>query len=286
MSLVCITNDIPDLRSCTIGGEHAEHCNGYAIRWDRDTEQRIFTDAECKGCLPALAEKGLLCWSCWEKFRDGLTTAVDIITHLRSIDRAAQLDNAGVRTATGWVIPVPNTWRTADDLIVMLGHPTPGFPSDAGVWEVDAITERYVDAVHPDAWASRTDTAELAVRFNGTMHSALIQHPMEDYEHRVRNVRCYECKQRSLLWKPPLMFEGEVRVECTNPECGYVVDQSGYAQLSTFEHVAVKEQLAAERKRLSKEKRDARAAERKALAAEAKRLEEEAANEQAALRGD
>lgn len=274
MSLVCVTNDHPDLRPCVIPGEHAVHCDRWATRWDRDLEQRVSTDQDCKGCLPAPAEHGVLCWSCWTKTLDALKVALDVITHLRSVDRAAQQDNAGVRSAAGWVLPVPSTWRAADDLIVLLGHPEPGFPSDANVWEVDAIVERYLDRIDPAQWVATFTGAEAAVRFNAAMHSALIQHPMEDYEHRVRNVRCGGCQQRSLLWKPPLLFQGEVRVECTNSKCGVVVDQTGYGRLSEAEQVSVKERLAVERKRISGEKRAAASAARKATVAAAKAARE------------
>ncbi len=244
---VCITNDIADLRPCTVPGEHAEHCDGLAKRYDRDLEKRVPTEFECKGCLPEQAVVGLVCFSCHEKILDALNVALDVITHLRSIERAGQQDNAGVRGSSGWVIPIPNTWRTADDLIVLLGHPSPGFPSDANVWEVEAITERYVDRIDVDRWVRRVWPAEDAVRFAATMRSALVQHPMEDYEHRIRNVRCPDCRQRSLLWKPPLMFEGPVNVSCTNIECAFVIDQDGYVVLTRNEVVVVKEKLRLER---------------------------------------
>lgn len=248
MSLVCITNDIPDLRPCVVLGEHAEHCDGFAKRYDRDLEARVPSERECKGCLPSgEGMVGLVCWNCYEKLLDALKVAVDVITHLRSVDRAGQTDNAGVRSSSGWQIPIPNTWRTADDLIVLLGHPTPGFPSDANVWEVEAITERYVDPYDAQIKVARVWPAEDAVRFVQTMHSALIQHPMDDYEHRVRNVRCPKCKQRSLLWKPPLMFEGDVRVECKNEECLFILGQSEYAFLATTEVVVVREEKRLER---------------------------------------
>jgi len=268
MSLVCITNNMPDLRPCTVTGEHAVNCDGFGTRWDADAERRVPTDRECKGCLPSLAENGLVCGSCYVKFGEGLKVAVDVITHLRSVDRAAQMDNAGVRSAAGWVIPVPATWRAADDLVKLLGHPEPGFPSDANVWEVDAITERYVDAIDIDRWVARVHTAEDAVRFNAGMYMALLQHPMEDYEHRVRNVRCPDCGQRSLMWKPPLLYKGEIRVECTNPSCDLVVDQTGYAKLSESEQVWVKERLATERARIAKAKREVAKAARAAVKAE------------------
>lgn len=265
MSLVCITNDIPDLRPCTVPLVHAAHCDGWATRWDRDLGMRVSTEHECKGCLPVLAEHGLLCYDCWEKLRDGLEKAVDIITHLRSVDRAAQTDNAGVRGSATWQLPIPNTWQVADDLLMLLGHPTPGFPSDANEWEVEAIAERYVDALDPDMWVATVEGASAAARFNATMYSALIQHPMEDYEHRVRNVRCWKCQHRSLLWKPPLMFEGPIRVTCTNPACGFELGPQDYGWMSALEQMDVKQRLDAERNKLRQAKRAKAAAERRAI---------------------
>jgi hypothetical protein len=245
--LVCITNEVAELRPCSVAGEHSANCWGFGTRWDRDESRRVVTDTECKGCLPEPATVGLLCWSCWEKVRDALGNAVDVITHLRSIERAGQVDNAGVRSASGWVIPIPNTWRTADDLLVLLGHPTPGFPSTADVDEVQAIAEKYVGQINIAMWIARVESAKDAVRFVALTRSTLIQHPMEDYEHRVRNVRCPDCGRRSLLWKPPLMFEGEVHVVCTNPECLFVVDQDGYTDLTHSAVVEAKAKMTLER---------------------------------------
>ena len=271
---VCITNEIRDLRSCVHKNRHTDFCDGFAYRWvdvpvsdreyvatlqpvtrSRRVERRgldgrkllefVEETVECRGCLPALAEHGFLCWSCWEKVRDGVSIATDMITHLRSVERAQQVDNAGVRSGGGWVIPVPNTWRTADELIMLLGHPAPGFPFDAGVFEVDAITERYVDAMDVEAWVNTKAGAEAAVRFYRTMQHAMAQHPMAEYEHRVRNVRCYKCRQRTLVWKPPLMFDethenpaGMVRVVCTNEKCGVELDQVMYQRLAVLEESA------------------------------------------------
>jgi len=275
VSLVCATNDVPELRPCVVAKAHSSGCTGFASRWDAETAQRITVwTVECKGCLPALAEHGCLCFSCWMKLNDGLNMAVDVITHLRSVDRAAQTDNAGVRVAAGWVIPIPSTWRAADDLMVLIGCPAPGFLSTDDVNQVQAITEEIVARATAGmvAWVATVDGARDAVRFNAVMHSALIQHPMEDYEHRVRNVRCTDCGQRSLMWKPPLMFHGEVRVECTNAACAFVVDQTGYKHLTAIEALDVKARLDVERKRISAEKRAVAKAGREAV-----KLEREAA---------
>lgn len=282
MDRVCITNDIRDMRPCIVPGEHLHGCDGFAYRWadetsERERDTRIVrkrverhervtkigdggkkvvawerVEVECPGCLPREAEHGYLCWSCWKKTEDALSIAHDMITHLRSVERAQQIDTAGIRARAGWVVPVPMTWRTADELLMLLGHPTPGFPKDAGVFEVDAIVERTMDALDVDRWVNTPSGAGDAVRFYLLMQRAMSEHPMAEYEHRVRNVRCYKCRRLTLVWKPPLMFapadpqnrdvapnpDGMVRVVCSNEKCGAELDQVMYERLAVLEETA------------------------------------------------
>ena len=255
--LPCVTVTMEDIRSCVIRDQHASNCDGMEWQYDREAECSYPSNLECKGCLPAPAEHGALCYSCFEKTREALKIALDMITHLCSIERAQQLDKNGIRTSATWILPIPNTWRTADELIMLLGHPAPGFPSDASVFEVDAITERYLDLIDADEWVSRGDGAEAAVRFFRLMQNALAQHPFEDVVHQVKNVRCNECRQLTLLWKPPLDFEGPVRIECSNTACTFVVDEAQYAALASDQLAKVKSAI---RERKTAELADARAA--------------------------
>ncbi|WP_104084232.1 hypothetical protein [Cryobacterium sp. Y11] len=283
--LTCITNDLDDVRSCVVNGQHASNCDGREWQYDREAECSYPTNNECGGCLPAPAEHGMLCWSCYAKTRDALKIALDMITHLCSISRAQQLDNNGVRASATWILPVPNTWRTADELIMLLGHPAPGFPSDAVVWEIEAITERYLDAIDVDEWVARQDGAEAAVRFFRIMQNAMAQHPMADVEHKVKNVRCHECRQLNLVWKPPLDFDGPIHIVCSTPECGFVVDDTLYAVLaaSQLEKVtsAMKETKAAE----LAEARAARAIEKRRITAAGKAVERAAEDAAIEARG-
>jgi hypothetical protein len=250
--IVCITNDVRDLRPCVVKGKHLVSCDGFQYRWsvdptvspsDRDnwspggTRIPVMQGGqyrECAGCAPRQAEHGLVCWSCWSKIEDAVAIAGDMITHLRSVERAQQLDNAGVRSASGWVIPVPNTWRTADELLMLLGAPAPGLPVDTTPEQVERFVDDWVH-VNPARWVASLSGAEEAVRFALLMQTAMAAHPMREYEHRVRNVKCYKCRQRTLLWKPPLMFEGRVSVVCTNPKCGAELDQTMYERLAVLE---------------------------------------------------
>lgn len=270
MTLVCITNDVPGMTPCTIRGKHAAHCDGITRRWEVDDSLSLLGPAywpkdtarirlvevvdkvldddgveryvprACTGCLPAEAKKGLLCWSCATKAESAFNIAHDMVTHLASVDRAQQLDNAGIRGSNVWRLPTPATWRLADEMIVLLGHPEPGFPSTATVWEIDVITERVLDAIDFDVWIATKDGAEAAVRFTRLMQHAMNAHPMSEYEHPVRNVRCPECKQRALLWKPPLAFtpdddnpDGRVRVLCTS--CGHEMAHDAYERIAEVE---------------------------------------------------
>lgn len=268
--LPCITNQssMIDIRSCTVRDQHTDFCDGFEHRyrevWDPDDGLQgryVWTEVHprveghptcaaclppgveslppCGGCLPHRAEHGLLCWHCWEKTRDALNVAPDMITHLRSVEKAQQLDNGGVRTAAGWVIPVPQTWRLADELLMLLGAPAPGFPSTANVDEVADITEQWA---HPDAdlWVSTEAGAEDAVRFYRLMQTAMAQHPMAEYEHRIKNVRCAACKEKTLLWKPPLAFEEDVRVVCENPACGAEISHDRFQALAQIEEYAAR----------------------------------------------
>ncbi|MDY7542619.1 MULTISPECIES: hypothetical protein [unclassified Cryobacterium] len=282
--LPCITNSVPDVRSCTLRGQHASNCDGWEWRYNRDAECEYPTPVECSGCLPVPADHGLLCWHCWEKLLAALKIAPDMITHLCSVDRAQQVDNNGVRASATWILPVPMTWRTADDLIMLLGHPDPGFPADATVWEAEAITDRYVDYSDPDnfvrrdpqLWTSSIDGAENAVRFYLLIQRAMKQHPMADYEHKVQNVRCRECFQLTLLWKPPLTFEDGIHIVCSNPACTFEVDETQYQKIAAQQlevlTSAIRERKAAE----LAEARKARALDKRARAAKAKAAEKAA----------
>ncbi len=270
--LWCITNDIHGLPPCVVRGKHTDFCDGFERRWVTDDslsqlapgvgdywKQAVWTlelvdehgkvlpkmpprskakqkpARECPGCLPRKAEHGLLCWSCWEKTQAAMNMAVDMVTHLASVDRAQQIDGAGIRGGSGWVLPVPATWRLADEMLVLLGHPEPGLPTNATVWEVEAIVERFFDAIDVELWVATRKGAEAAVRFYLAMQFAMRQHPMAEYEHQVRNVRCPKCKHRSLLWKPPLAEEGEVEVVCSNKACGRVMDPAAYDEIARIE---------------------------------------------------
>ena len=108
---------------------------------------------------------------------------------------------------------------------------------------------------------------------------------MADVEHKVKNVRCNECRQLNLVWKPPLDFDGPIHIVCSTPECGFVVDDTLYAVLaaSQLEKVtsAIKETKAAE----LAEARAARAIVKRGIKAAAKVVEKAAADAALTARG-
>jgi len=238
-SFPCFTHFIHNVPACVHPNRHIDGEPHLAQRFNIVTGEYEETDRPCKGCLPRRAEYGLLCWSCWEKLEDALDEAVSMITHLRSVERAVQTDNAGVRTPSGWVIPVPATWRMADELLMLLGHDAPGLPADASYFEVEAIAERTVDRIHPGSWVTLEAGAEAAIRFTLLMQQAIAHHPRKEDEHKIQLIRCERCKQRTLLWKPPLAFfptddnpDGRVRIVCTNEKCKHEISREKFRSLA------------------------------------------------------
>lgn len=121
---VCVTNLVPELRSCVVKGVHKSNCDGWLWRYDRETGQtnlayRITWNPEtrenertmihCPGCLPRIAYRGMLCQSHHEKLEDvfgyddeGRRTVVDLVTHLWSIESGGvRDDNDRVASAFG-----------------------------------------------------------------------------------------------------------------------------------------------------------------------------------------
>lgn len=244
--LVCVSNSLPDLRPCTVKGAHLVSCGGFATRWDREQQRRLTTKRPCTGCLPRPAESGVLCYSCGAKLDEALKVAVDLITHLRSIESGPKADD-GIRSAPGSRVILPVSWVEADNLYTSLaavavafsvdwGVPEPewdvtaslhaGFHPEASlgnVWGVTRLLVEYVVDAQPRLLA-KFHAAGEAVRFVRQMQTALAHYPLEEKARPVRYVRCRTCDQQSLRWRPPLEFEDAITIECSNPNCGNVWD--------------------------------------------------------------
>lgn len=195
MSLFCITNETPGVRSCRILGEHIPTCGSES----------------CKGCAPRLAEHGLLCWGCWENLVNTYARWGEFTSLLDGVERAVQLDNAGVRSSGGGRIPLPLTWLAIDECNGFLG----------------SLGETL------DEWVAWTEGAKDAVRFTKAAHEAYRAHPIEESPHRLRKVRCTECSELALVWFPPAFFGDDVRVACT--QCSHEIDQHGFEMIAAIE---------------------------------------------------
>jgi hypothetical protein len=266
---VCITNDVADLRSCTLRGMHQGNCDGVARRYDVGTGQTILLTrpvfeeghvvreyVDCTGCLPRFAEVGYLCDSHLAKMRQlfardadeaaGLTM-VDLVTHLWSIESngtAADGGRSSGKPGSRWTLSeshiLANAIYTdaaatavafANDLRIDEPRFSPaasildGFALDLDVDIVGVLVDDLFAWLHENADAAirRRNSAERVVRLTNVVQAAMSAFPLVDTQHHVPFVRCPECAQMRMEWKPPLMFLDEVEVVCSN--CGHKADQ-------------------------------------------------------------
>lgn len=248
MTLLCITNDLDDLRSCTVRGEHLTVCS----------------DDTCTGCLPRPAEKGLLCYSCAAKLDDALGLTVDLVSHCRSIESGPR-DSTGVRTAPGSRVILPVSWIQADNLYRQLAAVAVAFSVD---WHVDEpewdVTASHHAGFHPEApieavWfvteilvgyvqgaverlRTKQHGAGEAVRFVREVQRALHAFPLEEKPRAVRHIRCRTCQHESLRWQPPLEHLDPIVIKCANPGCGALWDP----QMVDFDIRMLREEIEAE----------------------------------------
>jgi hypothetical protein len=234
-TLLCITNSLDGVRPCTVRGLHLSTCDG------RNTH-----GGECVGCLPRPAETGILCRSCWERFREAMKVAVDLITHCRSIERGPQSID-GRRTTTVTQPSYPQSWQQADALWMRLAGilvanaadrslPTPKFPYWTGLaigFSFSASLDRVAAAVmqvvydvetEPENIVARIGGAEAAVRFYRDVQTALARYPLEEDPKPVPHLKCRNCKQLSMETRPPLDYEEPLVYKCNRPGCGAEYD--------------------------------------------------------------
>lgn len=242
MILLCITNEIPG-RGCTIREEHLSTCDG--------TNRH---GSECTGCLPRPAETGLLCRSCWERFEAALGKSVDLITHLRSIEKGpASL--VPTHSAPGSRVILPGSWMEGDALWALLAgvaiahaadtrSPEPPWPSFTSQQSTDLSGFAPLDGFSPTAtldqiasatrelvvWlsadprniVSRTGGAEAAVDFFREVQRALAMFPLDEPSTRIRYLRCRGCGLFAVVDRPPLHYL-EPRVDVCE-SCGVLSD--------------------------------------------------------------
>lgn len=205
--LVCITNNMHDIRSCTVKDQHAANCDGWQYAWSEKHERMEATGRRCRGCLPRPARHGLLCLNCWEGVIQALSDWPDFERKIRGLTRTVQPDNGGVRTqSVGWV-NLPGTMLAIDE--VNSYH--------RSLWQ---------DYSGVDAWVKSTDGAKDAVMFSRAVMRAERTHQIEEKARPLHRVRCPDCGRLSFVRTPP---EGERRpviVRCQNTACGKTITEA------------------------------------------------------------
>jgi hypothetical protein len=231
VNLGCITNYVAG-RSCTIAGEHLSTCRGFYLGWGG----RVL---ECGGCLPQPATRHLLCESCFQKFEAAIDLAVDLVTHLRSVERGPVPDGPRSANRPGSKVLMPVSWMTADDVWAALRElafrADPAYPGDhvgasayefrpdADIGTVAALTHTaVVSATRADL--SVFNHAELAVRFYGRVQTALARFPIQEYNRVMPYAKCRNCGCFTLERRPPLQYLDPITVLCINEHCQWEFD--------------------------------------------------------------
>jgi ribosomal protein S27E len=243
----CITNDVADLRSCTITGEHRPWCDGLARKRDRQGRVLAILDTPCPGCLPRPAEVGRLCHDHLLKLEDAFGEVQALVVHLWSEPSNGIRDtNSRVSGGGGpsWTIPesrVHASWIVAamrNAVEVLLSEPDDeptidlrridagrGLDSSSTPAEVGTTLRQLRAAleVDRDKLIARARGAEAAVRFVQTVQAAVRKFPLRERRHRIVGLRCPECRHTRMMWEPPLAHLFDVVVKCDN--CGAIRPQ-------------------------------------------------------------
>lgn len=231
--LPCVTTWV-GRGGCRVHGEHLSNCIGIEVRDGR-------TVGECRGCLPQPATHGVLCESCFERFEAALGLAVDLVTHMRSIERAAVPEGPRSPTKPGSQMIIPTSWLEADRtwselhelavwcdplefLQVDRRDTRPGgFGSRDSIEHVRGRVELAVDlAVHADI--TNAHTGRLIVRFYRAVQRALHMFPIEEYARPLPYARCRNCGHLTLERRAPLEYLDPITVLCINPDCQWEWD--------------------------------------------------------------
>lgn len=177
----------------------------------------------CRGCVPRSAAHGtMLCPVCLAKFKDSLGRLGWLISHLRSIERAAGAVGERVDTSMTKSILLPDSWDAADELMVALGAPK--FRSTD---TIDMAIQKAHDVV-ADWWENldhRVNTSEGASQAVVTvkrMQNALHRWPDAEAERRrIPGLLCPSCGQKHLFRHAPLEYLDDIYVKCSTEDCDY-----------------------------------------------------------------
>lgn len=194
--MICITNDMKRIRSCTVRGAHLESC----------------LDSTCKGCAPREASFGFVCSACQGRIAKAMETHWDFTMMLSGVD-VAMTSSGGGGGHSGPRLPFTILNLDRDELWSMLRNAP------------DTAAE----------WVQTMSGAQDAVRFAQAMAHAVKAHPWEESEAPVPITRCPKCAKRSLRWKPPADFLESVSVSCADARCGYSMGQDRFEVLADME---------------------------------------------------
>ncbi len=208
--VVCQTNFIPDLRCCTIRGEHEHTCDGAEYRWSEDAGTEIATGKDSRGCNPRRAQVGFVCGPCHKMILAGVNAYSSWSRALIGVTREGGGGRAlGYTPYTGLELDTEapwSHWRTYPD--------------------------------HLETWLSPMDGAEHAIRFGLKMRGALRRHPTKEAPKQRRRTCCPDCGLLTLVWNPPTYQGGPVIVKCRNTKCGHVVPESKHDTVVLVEETA------------------------------------------------
>ncbi|OAZ40926.1 hypothetical protein A9Z40_03010 [Microbacterium arborescens] len=231
-SLPCIT--VTRGHGCRVLGEHLTTCRGIRLDGRRAVA--------CDGCLPQPAVRGLLCESCSQRFDAALDRAVDLVTHLRSIERAPVPEGPKTYTKPGPRSILPVSWLTADETwstlrelafradplefldLVKGGTNAYQLGVRASIEQVRDAVELAVDLVRvssPSLLGS-AHTALLAVSFYRQAQRALHMYPFAEEHGALAYATCRDCGNRTLERRPPLQYLDPITVRCVTPGCGAI----------------------------------------------------------------
>lgn len=233
----CVTHTLRMAKPCTVYGEHLPDCRGVAL----DGERAV----ACEGCLPQPATRGMLCESCHERYAAALDVAVDLITHMRSVERGAAPDGPRSPTRPGSQVIVPTSWLTADDTWAALhelafrcdtsdrladrtgGTTAYGFGSRDTIEHVRGRVELALD-IADTGDTNDLHVAQLAVRFYRAVQTAMAAFPLEEHSRPLGYIACPEhrggCGHMTLERRPPLQYLDPLVYRCVNPACGSAWD--------------------------------------------------------------
>lgn len=209
--LVCITNEMPDVRACTIRDEHLSTCDDWEYRYVTERYDRfgnaihthVATGKPCKGCMPRPARVGILCHPCWLQLEQALSDWPRFERTIRGVDRAVRGDGGGHAGRGGGYVPIPGTALSVEECLSYL--------RGGAAWS-DAR-----------AWVSTEVGARNAVLFTRAAQVAYRSHPIEEAPRKLRRVRCPECGQLSFVRTPPEAATMPVIVRCQNDACGKTI---------------------------------------------------------------